>query len=71
MFTDGNMPDMDGVELAKKARQIQCYSNLPVILCSANIDSFKQQAEEAGINYCLDKPAGIDTLYNAFDNCLE
>lgn len=61
VITDLTMPDMNGVELARKIKEL--HSSIPVILISGHSDQFsKDIAQEAGINaYCI-KPLSLREL---------
>ena len=55
MITDFNMPGMDGLVLARKAREM--VPHMPVIMCSGGLVSQSPRfAFEAGITKVLEKP---------------
>jgi two-component system cell cycle response regulator CpdR len=61
MVTDFNMPGMDGIELAGKAREIAPH--MPIIMITANISQeIHRQAKEAGIAEVFCKPFDLDEI---------
>ena len=61
MVTDFNMPGMDGLELAKKAREIAPH--MPVIMNTGNISpEIHRLAKEAGIAEVFGKPLPFEKI---------
>ncbi len=61
VITDHTMPEMTGIELAKKMLLLR--QDLPVILCSGYAASINQQVvENAGIRRFMMKPITVDTM---------
>ena len=61
VITDHTMPDMTGIELAKKMLLLR--QDLPVILCSGYAASInKQVVADAGIRRFMMKPITVDTM---------
>ncbi|MCP4352686.1 MAG: response regulator [Desulfobacterales bacterium] len=57
MFTDLNMPNMDGIELVRQVRAHPEYKFLPIIIVTTVSDpSVKQQAKTAGATAWITKP---------------
>ncbi|MCP4111725.1 MAG: response regulator [Desulfobacteraceae bacterium] len=57
MFTDLNMPNMDGIELVRQVRARPGYKFLPIIIVTTVSDpSVKQQAKTAGATAWITKP---------------
>lgn len=57
ILADYNMPDYNGIELAKRAHEVKGYEKIPYALISAqNVSSFRNEAKEAGIVATLYKP---------------
>ncbi|MDE6101435.1 MAG: response regulator [Ruminococcus sp.] len=63
ILVDWRMPDMNGVEIAKKIREYTT-SNIPVILISAyDLAEMEEKAKDAGINGFIPKPLFKSTLF--------
>ncbi|EMK3755134.1 two-component system sensor histidine kinase RcsC [Providencia rettgeri] len=61
ILTDVNMPNMDGYQLARELRRLEC--NLPIVALTANaMAEEKQRCIDAGMNDCLSKPTTIAIL---------
>lgn len=63
ILVDWRMPDMNGVEIAKKIREYTT-SDIPVILISAyDLTEIEEEAKDAGINGFIPKPLFKSTLF--------
>lgn len=63
ILVDWRMPDMNGVETAKKIREYTT-SDIPVILISAyDLTEIEEEAKDAGINGFIPKPLFKSTLF--------
>ncbi|TML57894.1 MAG: response regulator [Actinobacteria bacterium] len=61
VVVDYKMPDMDGLETARRIRDLR--PDQPLILHTAYIDDvIQQEAEAAGISLCLGKIEGLNAL---------
>jgi len=61
VITDQTMPEMTGIELAK--RMLKIRPDLPIILCTGYSDQVDaERAENAGIRLFLQKPIAVSTL---------
>ncbi len=57
VFTDQNMPNMDGLTLIKSLRGLPNYQVVPILMLTTEAaDSMKQQGREAGATGWLVKP---------------
>ena len=57
LIVDYNMPDMDGIELTRRLRELPEKGTMPVVMVSACSDPLLQQhALRSGINAFLRKP---------------
>lgn len=64
ILLDVNMPEMDGVEVLKKARETHSQFKLPIIMCTARSQSEDiVQALEAGANDYLTKPIDFPVAF--------
>lgn len=70
VITDYTMPDMTGVELAR--RLLQARSDIPIILCTGyNDDISPEKAKKAGIREFLLKPQSKRELDQAIRRILD
>ncbi|QDU25751.1 Autoinducer 2 sensor kinase/phosphatase LuxQ [Anatilimnocola aggregata] len=71
---DWNMPQLDGLELARRIRQRERGEHLPrvplIAISAAGIVADNQQAQEAGIDLVLSKPVGLDQLRAVLESFL-
>lgn len=57
LITDIEMPQMDGLHLTKRLREMEQYSDLPIIIFSSLIsDDLKHKGEAVGANAQITKP---------------
>ena len=62
VLTDYNMPDLSGLDVARKVREID--ANLPVVVLSGFIDEvLHAQAEGCGIREIISKTDPVDAVY--------
>lgn len=64
ILSDVNLPRIDGLELIKKVKTLENYSNIPIIIASGDGDGVAQ-AKEMGINLWLIKPVKPQSLLKA------
>lgn len=55
IFTDLEMPEMDGVEMVKEIRTMKNYASTPIIMISSK-SSNRQTALSSGVNTWISKP---------------
>ncbi|MEJ7557918.1 MAG: response regulator [Pedobacter sp.] len=76
IVTDHQMPEMDGIALVKKIKELdeRCASPFILMLSSLEMDLYRQEAEGIGIHKFLSKPVklhGLTTiLMDIFDNTM-
>lgn len=71
VFTDLNMPDINGIELTKSIRDHYSQSQLPIIMVTTQNESHDNEAAQAaGISTILHKPFTEDSLKAAMDEYL-
>ena len=69
---DMMMPDMDGLELCRRLRQLPACANIPIIMLTASSsEEDKVHARQAGANDLLGKPFDMDTLRRHIHALLE
>jgi len=57
LITDLNMPEMNGIELAGRLRNMPDFKSIPVIMVtSENHESIRKKAGHAGVNEWILKP---------------
>lgn len=62
IFTDINLPDMSGFELATTLRGEEPFQSTPIIAGSVETDSIRDMIIAAGINGFLAKPYNVESL---------
>ena len=70
MILDWKMPDMDGIEVARRLRK-EAHNDIPIILISAyDYSDIESAAKQAGISGYICKPLFCSTLYNKINEVL-
>ncbi len=70
LFTDFNLPNFNGVDFINTLRKIDGYSQTPVILISADIDSVQIPKYLHENTYKMKKPISANGLKNAFSQII-
>ncbi len=71
LITDLNMPNMDGIELIRKARENQQYKFIPIVmLTTESQDSKKQEGKKAGATGWIVKPFKPEQLVSVVKKVL-
>lgn len=69
MLTDLNMPGIDGLELARRARRLQ--PELRVILGTGSLyPGLREQAVRAGISEVIGKPFEVENIFRLLSKAL-
>jgi CheY-like chemotaxis protein len=69
MFTDLNMPEMTGVELIRKTRELYSSSRLPIVMITTqNEVQDNRDAIQAGADTIGRKPFTSESLQNILEN---
>ena len=68
-FIDWQMPDMDGIELAKKIKEIDSNNSIVIMVSATNWNTIEKEALTAGINCFMPKPLFPSTLVDTINNC--
>ncbi len=72
LITDMNMPEMDGIELIRRVREIPEWKKLPIIMATTESEQSQQRlAEEAGVDAFLNKPLNREMLQKAVSKILQ
>jgi CheY-like chemotaxis protein len=71
VITDIMMPEMDGLELLKRMKEVNRLKSIPVIMCTSKADekTVKAAAVEGCVHYFL-KPIDIDSLLKKVNSIL-
>ena len=57
MLTDLEMPNLNGLELTRRVREVQQWADIPVVMITSRAgDKHRKIADEAGVNVYLTKP---------------
>lgn len=72
VFMDIHMPEMDGIEATKIIRERLISEERPhiVALTAYNLEYSREMCIQAGMDDYISKPAVIDDLREAIENCL-
>jgi len=63
IVTDVNMPQMDGYEFTRKAREVEGYEETPIVIVSTESEAAdKSKGFEAGANMYIVKPVKPEEL---------
>jgi len=69
-FIDWHMPGMNGIELAKKIKEMNGSSANVIMISASDVDDVKEEAAEAGVEHFISKPLFPSTLINAINTCM-
>ncbi|MDR1002345.1 MAG: response regulator [Oscillospiraceae bacterium] len=70
-FVDWKMPEMDGITLARKIRELDPSGHAIVIMISSiSWDVIAKEAKEAGVDYFLPKPLFPSSIADCINECL-
>ena len=61
---DWKMPDMDGVEVARRIRETERQRTLIIIISAYDLKEVEQEAKIAGADHFITKPLFQSTIYN-------
>lgn len=65
ILTDIGLPDINGIQIAKKIRNNSANRSVPIIAITAfDHDLIKNKCYEAGINHLLEKPINMNNFKN-------
>lgn len=62
VFLDLRMPEMDGLELARRIRKSKSNQRVPIVMLTGADGSVMKASFDAGINFFLQKPVTIERL---------
>ncbi|MDR2943398.1 MAG: response regulator [Treponema sp.] len=70
-FIDWQMPEMDGIKLAKKIKEITGDKSFIIMLSMADWRTIEREAIAAGVRHFIPKPIFPSTLINTINECIE
>ncbi|NOR42821.1 MAG: response regulator [Gammaproteobacteria bacterium] len=71
VITDINMPNMDGITLTAKLRELEAYTFTPIlILTTETSDPRKMEAKKAGATGWIEKPFDPDHLLSTINKVI-
>ena len=69
-FVDWQMPEMDGIELAKQIKSIYGDNSIVIMISVADWNIIEKEAIAAGVKHFVSKPLFPSTLINAINTCI-
>jgi len=69
-FIDWQMPDMDGIELTKKIKEINGGNSIVIMISASDWNAVEKEAIAAGVKHFISKPLFPSTLINAINICM-
>ena len=69
-FVDWQMPDMDGIELTKRIRELSGEKSIIIMISGADMNFIEKDATEAGVKYFLSKPLFPSEIINSINTCI-
>jgi len=70
IFIDWQLPDMDGMGLAKRIKEINSDNTIVVMLSATDWSVIEKEASTAGIKHFIPKPLFPSTLINTINTCM-
>ena len=69
-FVDWQMPEMDGIELTRKIKEINGDNSIVIMISANDWNAVEKEAVAAGVKHFLSKPLFPSTLINAINICM-
>ena len=69
-FVDWLMPEMNGIELTRKIKEINGENSVVIMISVADWNTIEKEAREAGVKQFISKPLFPSTLIDAINNCI-
>ncbi len=69
-FVDWIMPEMDGIELARKIKSIASDNSVIIMISGAEWSRIAEEGKDAGVDRFISKPLFPSTLVNIIEYCI-
>ena len=69
-FIDWQMPDMDGIELTKRIKELRGENSFVIMISAHDWNIIEKEAIAAGVRHFISKPLFPSTLINAINICI-
>jgi CheY-like chemotaxis protein len=70
-FIDWKMPEMDGVELARRIKEQISTESIIIMISAAALEDFQAKAKSAGVEKFLSKPLFASPVIDSIRSCLD
>ena len=70
ILLDLRLPDLTGIETAKKIKQRKELKRKPIILVTASVDDLEEKVKACGAVDYVTKPVDPEQLYAKIDKCI-
>ncbi len=70
IFVDWMMPDMDGIELTRRIKQLCGEGSIVIMISAAGWDQMEQEATAAGVDRYMPKPLFTSAVADCITECL-
>lgn len=70
IFVDWNMPNMNGIELTKKIKEIMTEPTIVIMISVTEWNEIEKEAAEAGVDEFISKPLFPSVIYNCVMKCI-
>ena len=70
IFINWQMPDMDGIELTKKIKEIQKSNSVVLLVSASDWNAIQSEAASAGVKQHISKPLFPSMLIDAINFCM-
>tara|TARA_B100001750_G_C15266732_1_gene475436 strand:+ start:299 stop:697 length:399 start_codon:yes stop_codon:yes gene_type:complete len=63
IFSDLNMPEMDGISFIERARNLKEFTDTPVVICTTEVCGITiEKAKELGVKAWMQKPLKLSNM---------
>ena len=72
VFSDINMPNMNGISLVSKLRRLEHYADIPILMLTTETASYKKtKSKNMGANGWIQKPLQPENIVKAVNTMLK